>query len=123
MECRRGFLICRRDLLIPVRPCLYTALVRPNLEHAMCVLSPHQSVHFERLKRMQLNFIRYALRRLPFRVWPLPTCDSRCLLIGLEVHSDRRIVASALFARDILVGRVDCADLALMLRIQGIPLL
>jgi hypothetical protein len=41
--------------------------------------------------------------------------------IGLEVLSGRRIVASALFARDILVGRVDCLDLALMLRFEEVP--
>jgi hypothetical protein len=45
---------------------LYSSLVRPNLEHAvMCVLSPHHSVHFEQLERVQQNFIRYAVRRLP----------------------------------------------------------
>jgi hypothetical protein len=70
---------------------------------------------------MQHNFIRYAVRRLPWRVWPLPAYDARCLLIGLEVLSDRRIVASAIFARDILVGRVDCVDLALMLRFEEVP--
>jgi hypothetical protein len=26
----------------------------------------------ERLERVQHNFIRYAVRRLPWRVWPLP---------------------------------------------------
>jgi hypothetical protein len=51
----------------------------------------------------------------------LPAYDTRCLLIGLEVLFDRIIVASALFARDILVGRVDCADLALMLRFEEVP--
>jgi hypothetical protein len=71
-----------------------------------------------RLERVQHNFIRYAVRQLPVRVWPLPAYDSRCLLIGLEVLSDRIIVASSLFARDILVSRVDCADLALMLRFE-----
>jgi hypothetical protein len=34
-------------------------------------------------------------------------CRGECGLLGLEVLSDRRIVASAVFARDILVGRVD----------------
>jgi hypothetical protein len=54
-------------------------------------------------------------------VWPLRAYDARSLLIGLEVLSDRRIVASALFARDILVGRVHCPDLALMLRFEQVP--
>jgi hypothetical protein len=42
-------------------------------------------------------------------------------LIDLEVLSNWRIVASAPFARDILVGRVDCVDLALMLRFEEVP--
>jgi hypothetical protein len=37
------------------------------------------------------------------------------------VFSDRIIGASALFARDILIFRVDCADLALMLRFEEVP--
>jgi hypothetical protein len=58
------------------------------------------------------------VRRLPWRVWFLPTNDAKSFLLGLEVLSDRRIVTSVLFARDILVGRVDCLDLALMLRFE-----
>jgi hypothetical protein len=44
---------------------LYTSLVRPNVEHAAYVWSPHQSVHSERLDQVQHNFIRYAVRQLP----------------------------------------------------------
>jgi hypothetical protein len=32
---------------------LYTSLVRPNFEYAACFWSPHQSVHSERLERVQ----------------------------------------------------------------------
>jgi hypothetical protein len=40
-----------RDFLDPyTHKTLYTSLVRPNLEHAACVWSPHQSVHSERLE-------------------------------------------------------------------------
>jgi hypothetical protein len=63
---------------------LYTSLVRPNLEHSASVWSPHQSVHSAQLERVQHNFICYAVRRLPWRVWSLPAYDARCLLIGLE---------------------------------------
>jgi hypothetical protein len=52
-----------RDFRDPyTRKTLYISLVRPNLEHATCVWSPHQSVHSERLERVQHNFIRYAVR-------------------------------------------------------------
>jgi hypothetical protein len=54
-------------------------------------------------------------------VWHLLAYDARCLLIGLEMLSDRRIVASALFVRDILFGWVDCADLTLLIRFEEIP--
>jgi hypothetical protein len=77
------------------------SLVRPNLEHPACVWSPHQSVYSERLERVQHNFICYAVRRLPWRVWPLPAYDARCLLIGLEVLSN--------------------CDLALMLQFEEVP--
>jgi hypothetical protein len=70
---------------------LYTSLVKPNLEHSACIWSH------------------------------LPVYDARCLLIRLEVLSDRRIVTSALFARDIFVGWVDCADLAFQLRFEKVP--
>jgi hypothetical protein len=41
--------------------------------------------------------------------------------MDLEVLSDRRIVANAFFARDILTGKVDCADFALILRFEEVP--
>jgi hypothetical protein len=100
---------------------LCTSLVRPNLEHAACVWSLHQSVHSVWLAQVQHNFIRYAVRRLPWRMWPLPAYDSRRLLIGFQVLSNKKIFASALFARDILVGGVDCADLGLMIRFEEVP--
>jgi hypothetical protein len=46
-------------------------------------------------------------------VWPLPAYDAKVL----EVLSDN----SALFAREILIGKVDCADLALVLRFEEVP--
>jgi hypothetical protein len=61
---------------------LSTSLVRLNLEHAACVWLPHQLHHSARLERVQNT-----------RVWPLPAYDAICFLIGLEVLSDRRIVA------------------------------
>jgi hypothetical protein len=90
---KAGFMkrISRDFLDLYTHKTLYTSLVRPNLE----------------LERVQHNFILYAVRQLPWRVWSLSAYDARCLLIGLKLLSDRRIVVNALSARDILVGRVD----------------
>jgi hypothetical protein len=49
-----------------------------------------------------------------WKLWPLSGYDARCLLMGLEV-------ANALFARNILCGRIDCADLTLLLRFEEFP--
>jgi hypothetical protein len=71
----------------------------PGLEYM------HQEVHSARIERIQHNFIRFALRGLGWTTQPLPPYESRCLLLGLEVLSDRRKIAAALFVRDILYGR------------------
>jgi hypothetical protein len=87
--------------LTPIRRCI-VALVRLGLEYASCVWSPHQEVYSARIERMQHNFIRLALRGLGWTTQPLPPYESRCLLLVLEVLSDRRKIAAALFVRDIL---------------------
>jgi hypothetical protein len=80
----------------------YSAFVHPGLEYASCVWSPHQEVHSARIERIQHNFVRFALRGLSWTAQPLPPYESRCLLLGLEVLSDRKKIAAALFVRDIL---------------------
>jgi hypothetical protein len=99
---------------------LCTLISKPNLEHAACVCCLTSQL-IERLERVQQNLIRYAVRLLPWRVWPLPAYGAICLLIGLEVLSHSRIVASAIFARDILVDKVDYVDLDLLLRFEEVP--
>jgi hypothetical protein len=100
---------------------LYVAFVRPGLEYASCVWSPHQEVHSARIERIQHNFIRFALRGLGWTAQPLPPYESRCLLLGLEVLSDRRKIAAALFVRDILCRRIESAYLADLLRFESNP--
>jgi hypothetical protein len=69
---------------------LYVAFVRPGLEYASCVWSPHQEVHSTRIERIKHYFIRFALRGLGWTTQPLPLYESRCLLLEMKVLSDRR---------------------------------
>jgi hypothetical protein len=61
------------------------------------------------------------LRGLDWTAQPLPPYESRCLLLGLEVLSDRRKIAAALFFRDILCGRIESHYLADLLRFESNP--
>jgi hypothetical protein len=57
------------------------AFVRPGLEYASCVWSPHQVVHSARIERIQHNFIRFALRGLGWTAQLLPPyerADASC---------------------------------------------
>jgi hypothetical protein len=60
------------------------------LAYADDLKSPHQEVHSARIERIQHNFIRFALRGLGWTTHPLPPYESRCLLLGLEVLSNRK---------------------------------
>jgi hypothetical protein len=97
------------------------AFDRPGLEYASCVWSPHKEIHSARIERIQHNFIRFALRGLGWTTQPLPPCESRCLLLRLEVLSDKRKIAAALFVRDILCGMIEFAYLADLLRLRVTP--
>jgi hypothetical protein len=85
------------------------------------VWSPHQEVHSAWIASIKDNFIRFALRGLGWTTQPLPPYESRCLLLGLEVLSDRRKIAAALFVRDILCGRIELVYLADFMRFESIP--
>jgi hypothetical protein len=74
--------------------------VRPDLEYASCMWSPHST----KIEHIQHNFIRFALRGLDWTAQPLPSYES--LLLGLEVLSDRRKIAAVLFFLDILCRRM-----------------
>lgn len=89
---------------------LYCSLVRSILEYCSVVWHPYYQNGIERIESVQRRFLRYALRRLPWRdPHRLPNYISRCRLIHLDTLQVRRNVSRSLFIADVLQGRIDCS--------------
>lgn len=90
---------------------LYVSYIRSHLEYASVIWSPFYSVDCDRIERVQRKFIIMALRHLGWAdLWNLPPYRDRCQLLSLQSLDGRRKVSGALFAGDVLNGRVDCAE-------------
>lgn len=88
---------------------LYCSLVRSTLEYCSAVWNPNYNNGAERIESVQRRFLRFALRRLPWNdPFRLPSYESRCQLINLELLWTRRDTTRALVVADILQGRTDC---------------
>lgn len=91
---------------------LYCSLVRSTMEYCSAVWSPAYNNGAERIESVQRRFLRFALRKLPWRdPFRLPSYESRCQLIDLELLRTRRDTNRALFIADVLQGRVDCSSI------------
>ena len=99
---------------------LYCALVRPLIENASLVWTPHQLYWNLRLERVQKRFLRVALRNLPWRdPANLPPYADRCRLLGLETLEHRRKVQQALFIAKLLNGDIDSPKLLSLVNIRA----
>ena len=90
---------------------LYTAYVRPILEYCIIVWSPYQIKHQQRIESVQKQFLIYALRRLNWTVFPLPSYESRCKLLHLETLQYRRDFAHLSFVNDIISQRIKSTEI------------
>lgn len=86
---------------------MYTSFVRSKLEYGSIIWKPYSEIHIKRVEKIQRKFIRFALLPLNF-IRPLPTYESRCLLIGMQTLDWRRKFSSMLFVFDLVNGNVDC---------------
>lgn len=90
---------------------LYVAYVRPFLEYCSIVWDPYQDVHVNRIESVQKQFLLYALRKLGWTTLPLPSYESRCMLINLECLKKRREFAMTAFVNDVIAQRVNSPEI------------
>lgn len=99
---------------------IYVSLIRSILEYSVIVWSPYHATHINRIERVQKAFVRFALRRLPWRDrMNLPPYENRCALINLPTLATRRTYLQRLFVFDLLENNIDCAELLARLRINA----
>lgn len=90
---------------------LYVAYVRSILEYCSVVWSPYLKSHEERIESIQKQFLLYALRKLGWTVFPLPSYKARCMLINIQTLKQRREYAMVAFVNDIVSQRIDSTKL------------
>lgn len=89
---------------------LYVAYVRPLLEYCSIVWAPYQDTHINRIESVQKQFLLFALRKLGWSTLPLPSYESRCMLIDLDGLKKRREFAMISFINDVIAQRVNTTD-------------
>lgn len=91
---------------------LYMSFVRPLLEYASQVWSPHHTIHIHRIEAIQRRFIRFALRGLGWSdIYNLPPYEDRLRLINLQPLYVRREIADVIFIHQLITGVIDCNSL------------
>ena len=90
---------------------LYIAYVRSILEYCSIVWSPFSITHEERIESVQKQFLLYALRKLGWTVFPLPSYKARCMLINIQSLKERREFAMVSFVNNIVSHRIDSMNI------------
>lgn len=90
---------------------LYVAYVRPHLEYCSILWAPYHESHVNRIESVQKQFLLFALRKLGWTSFPLPSYDSRCMLINLDTLKKRREFAMVAFINDVIAQRVNTPEI------------
>lgn len=91
---------------------LYNCFVRPHLEYASQVWTPFYDVHRSRIEAVQHNFVRFALKGLPWTdPYNLPPYEHRIQLLHIQSLLQRRVNNDIVFIHQLLSGALDAPDL------------
>lgn len=86
---------------------LFVSLVRPGLEYACIIWSPHNACYIDRIESVQKQFLLFALRGLSWNIYELPPYENRLMLIDLPTLEKRRYMLSAMFIVKLIRGFID----------------
>lgn len=101
---------------------LYCSLVRSTLEYCSPIWNPSYMNGVERIEAIQRRFVRFALRRLPWRnPQQLPRYESRGQLIGLDTLHARRDLSCAMLISDLLTAKTDCPEILSAINFHARP--
>lgn len=99
---------------------LYNTFVRPQLEYASTVWSPHYSIHVDRIESVQRKYVRFALSHLNWNdPNHLPPYCNRLLLLNMTSLEKRRKVTDVMFLHQLLVGSIDSPVLLEQVRFKA----
>ena len=91
---------------------LFIALVRPIMEYACQVWSPHCGIHIVRIESIQKRFLLFALRNLPWsNPLRLPSYEDRLRLLSMPTLQKHRDYLGLTFITNLLNGGIDCPGL------------
>ena len=65
----------------------------------------------DRIESVQKQFLLYALRKIGWSEFPLPSYKARCMLIDIPTLKERRDHAMVSFVNDIISQRINSTDL------------
>ncbi|XP_055533512.1 uncharacterized protein LOC129723356 isoform X2 [Wyeomyia smithii] len=93
--------------------------VRSVLETSAIIWSPYTDIWANRIESVQVRFLRYALRSLPWRdPAQLPPYANRCRLLGIDTLAKRRDVSKAVFVGKLLSGEIDAPNILAQINVN-----
>jgi hypothetical protein len=97
-----------------VQRCIYSDVSLHVLgsSEASCVWSPFYDMRVDKVERVQIRIIRYALRCLGWtNIYVLPPYEHRCALLHPDFLEKKHSIACIMFIFDILSGRMNSPNL------------
>lgn len=91
---------------------LYCSLVQSILEYCSIIWGPYTQELAIKIESVQKQFLIFALKPLGFQGYVLPTYKSRLLLLNMTTLENRRELASALFAFDLVRENIAITSLS-----------